>query len=169
MRYLEKVLKPIIALSFLAMTLVTLVSTLGRMVPFMPSLYWSGELTRYLNFWITCLGIGVALYHGSHFTIGLVSEALSKRARLACEVVWQLAMLVLESVLIFYGMRLILTNFDQLSAAMELPMSYVYIAIPLCGLLMMVVTLPALLRALRGEDEAWRREAETSNGEGFTP
>ena len=75
MSYVVKLLKPLIVTLFMAMTLITFAATLGRMFPVLPSFYWAGEATRYLNFWMTCLGIGAALHLGLHFSLTVVSDA----------------------------------------------------------------------------------------------
>ncbi len=140
MKILERLLKPIIIFLFIGMTIVTLSSTLFRLFPFMPSLYWSGELTRYLNFWIVCLGIGISIYHGTHFTFDMIIRFIPEKLSTPLILIRQGCMVILEIVLIYFGMKFVLSNFVQLSAAMEVPMGYIYIGIPVCGLIMLLAT-----------------------------
>lgn len=153
MPFLTKALKPVIVALFLAMTLITFLATLARMFPALPSFYWAGEATRYLNFWVTCLGIGVALQTGSHFALTMLTERLSSGPRRLLAVVSHLVVLVLFAVMIYYGVQMVTWNFDQLSAAMEVPMAYVYVGIPVCGVLVVLQTLYALFRTVTGRDE----------------
>lgn len=147
-----KALKPIIVFLFLLMTLITFAATVARLFPTLPSLYWAGEATRYLNFWITCLGIGVALHLGAHFSMTIVVDSLPEPLRRAAAVVTHVGVLVLALVLVYYGVDMMAWNLDQLSAAMEVPMSYVYAGIPVCGALVLVQTLISLVGVLRGRD-----------------
>ncbi len=140
MRTLERFLKPIIIILFIGMTIITLASTLFRLFPFMPSLYWSGEITRYINFWIVCLGIGIAIYRGTHFTFDMILRFIPNKLSFFMILFRQGCMVCLEIVLIYYGMKFVVSNFVQLSAAMEVPMGYIYIGIPICGLIMLLAT-----------------------------
>ncbi|WP_034490559.1 TRAP transporter small permease [Afifella pfennigii] len=159
MSYIVRILKPVIVLLFLAMTAVTFAATLARLFPFLPSVYWAGEVSRYLNFWITCLGIGVALHLGTHFSMTMVRDVLPPLQRRLATAICHIGVLILAGILIHYGIQMIQWNFDQLSAAMQLPMSYVYAAIPICGALMILETVPALVRVLLN------REPEDEGGQ----
>jgi TRAP-type C4-dicarboxylate transport system permease small subunit len=148
MSLMVKILKPVIVTLFLAMTLITFLATLARMMPALPSFYWAGEVTRYINFWITCLGIVVALHLGSHFRLTMVTDHLSAPVQKMAAIISQIGVLVLFGVMIHFGIQMITWNYDQLSAAMELPMSYVYAAIPICGALVVLQTLVSLYRTI---------------------
>jgi len=147
-----KALKPVIVFLFLLMTLITFAATVARLFPTLPSLYWAGEATRYLNFWITCLGIVIALHVGAHFSMTLFVDALPTPLRRGAAIVSHLGVLVLAAVLVYYGIDMMAWNFDQLSAAMEVPMSYVYAGIPVCGALVFLQTLVSLVRLILGGD-----------------
>lgn len=153
MSYVVKILKPVIVFLFLAMTLITFAATLARLFPSLPSFYWAGEATRYLNFWITCLGIGVALHMGTHFSLTIVVDMLPAPLRRAAAIISHVGVLVLAAVLIQFGIQMMTWNFDQLSAAMEIPMSYVYAGIPVCGALVFAQTAVSLVRIVLGKDE----------------
>ncbi|MCT8971830.1 TRAP transporter small permease [Microbaculum marinisediminis] len=153
MSYVVKILKPVIVFLFLTMTLITFAATLARLFPSLPSFYWAGEATRYLNFWITCLGIGVALHMGTHFSLTIVVDMLPAPLRRAAAIISHVGVLVLAAVLIQFGIQMMTWNFDQLSAAMEIPMSYVYAGIPVCGALVFAQTAVSLVRIVLGKDE----------------
>ena len=158
MAFIVKILKPIIVVLFLSMTLITLLATIARMFPVLPSFYWAGEVTRYLNFWITCLGIGIALQMGAHFSLTMLTDVLPPTLRRASSVVSHVGVLILFGVMIYYGIQMIAWNFDQLSAATEIPMSYVYVAIPICGALVVLQTLVSLFRVFSPKLETGDRQ-----------
>ena len=154
MSLIVSILKPVIVALFLAMTLITFGATLARLFPVLPSFYWAGEVTRYLNFWITCLGIGVALHVGAHFSVTVVLDRMPSPMRRVAKIVSHLGVLILSGILIHYGIQMVTWNLDQLSAAMEVPMSYVYVAIPICGGLVFAQTAIFLFRLLTGGDDS---------------
>src|SRR5690606_15005148 len=107
MFHIVSILKPIIVFLFLAMVAITFLATLARMFPVLPTFYWAGEAARYLNFWITCLGIGIALQLGAHFSLTLFVDALPDRFRRIAAFICQIGTLTLAGVLIFYGIEMV--------------------------------------------------------------
>lgn len=158
MTYVVKALKPIIVFLFLSMTLITFVAALARLFPVLPSLYWAGEATRYLNFWITCLGIGVALHTGAHFSVTLVLDLLPVSLQRGVTIISQIGVLILAAVLVYFGIEMMTWNFNQLSAALEVPMSYVYAGIPICGALIFIQTMISLVRVVLGKQTSTQPE-----------
>lgn len=104
-----------------------------------PSSY-TEELARYLLVWIGLLGAAFVSGRGKHLAIDLLPETLTGRRRAVlglgidgCVFVFALLVMVVG------GGRLVqLTwRFNQLSAALGLPLGVVYLVIPLSGLIVM--------------------------------
>lgn len=104
------------------------------------SLIWSAEAARYLLVWITFLGSSVALRKGGHINITAVVDLFSTRPRafriisLAAYAVVAITLLVI----IGFGIRFGLTNMDQLSPALRIPIGIVYFCIPIGSSLMVL-------------------------------
>lgn len=99
---------------------------------------WSEELARFLLIWIGILGAAYASGQNMHLAIDLVSPKLSdatnKRLNLFIR---GLIIAFALFVLVIGGTRLIYISqvLGQLSPALRVPMSIVYAAVPLSGLL----------------------------------
>jgi TRAP-type C4-dicarboxylate transport system permease small subunit len=158
MSYVVTVLKPIIVFLFLAMVAITFLATLARIFPVLPTFYWAGEAARYLNFWITCLGIGIALQLGAHFSLTMFVDALPDRLRRTVAMICQIGALILAGVLIIYGIEMVTWNLGQRSAALEVPMAYIYVGVPICGGLILIHALISIWRIVRGQE--WKPVAE---------
>lgn len=152
MPYIVNVLKPVIVFLFLSMIAITFMATLARMFPVLPTLYWAGEAARYLNFWITCLGIGIALQLGSHFSLTMFVDTLPIRLQRVAAFTCQIGAMILAGVLIYYGVEMVTWNHGQSSAALEIPMSYVYAAIPICGGMIFLYSIMSAVRIIAGKE-----------------
>ncbi len=99
---------------------------------------WSEELARFLLIWIGILGAAYASGQNMHLAIDLVSTKLSDAANKRLNLfIRGLIIAFALVVLVIGGARLIYISqvLGQLSPALRLPMSFVYAAVPLSGLL----------------------------------
>jgi TRAP-type C4-dicarboxylate transport system permease small subunit len=99
---------------------------------------WSEELSRFCFIWLSMLGAALAVERKSHFGFDQAVKRLSPTRRLwarrfATAVVVAVAILLIGS-----GAALIRLALGQHSAALDVPMSWVYAAVPVSGLLMLI-------------------------------
>jgi TRAP-type C4-dicarboxylate transport system permease small subunit len=102
-----------------------------------PSSY-TEELARYLLIWIGLIGAAYASGRQLHLAIDLLPQRLTGRARTALDVVIRVAVATFAVVVLVYGgTRLVsLTlNLGQTSAALRVPIGWVYVAVPISGAL----------------------------------
>lgn len=99
---------------------------------------WSEELARFLLIWIGILGAAYASGQRMHLSIDLLKPSLSPTGQRKLVVIINvLVILFALGVLVIGGFRLIYIthSLGQLSAALRLPMSLIYIVVPISGLL----------------------------------
>lgn len=99
---------------------------------------FTDELSRYLLIWVGLLGAAYASGKSMHVAIELLERALSERQKRIQQLAIQAIVIVFAFlVLIVGGIRLVDISFDlgQTSSAMQIPLGYVYLALPLSGLL----------------------------------
>ena len=124
-----------------------------------PSSY-TEELARYLLIWIGLLGSALAVGKKLHLAIDLVPTKLEGARRDVLEIVIEGAVLLFAlAVMVIGGARLVQLTFvfGQVSAALGVPLGYVYLVIPLSGGLIVyyaVVSIIERARSLRGEGGA---------------
>ncbi len=102
-----------------------------------PSSY-TEELARYLLIWLGLLGAGYGVGHRVHLSIDLLRARLPQRGRLRLEFLIEILILLFAvAVLVVGGSRLVsMTLFlGQVSAALQIKLGYVYLALPLSGCL----------------------------------
>jgi TRAP-type C4-dicarboxylate transport system permease small subunit len=143
-RRTDKLLEPLLALLLAAMTLNVCWQVFSRYVLGSPSSF-TEELSRYLLIWLGMLGGAYASGQRMHLSIELLPARLSAGAgRLAS----LMLMLFAGAALVAGGGWLALLTFSkgQASAALGLPLGYVYLVLPLSGLLTLWYELLHLLR-----------------------
>lgn len=140
---LKKVEESILILCFSVMGLVLFLQVVMRFVFNMP-LSWVEELARYLQIWITFLGIGYGVRTGSHISMDLVSGKLNDKAKYAvsmfCDIacIWAFCILFKTSFTFLAGQNV-------LSTAMHIPMQIVYAIIPIGAAIYIIYVLDEMI------------------------
>lgn len=102
------------------------------------SLSWSEELARYVFLWQTWLGASYAVKEHRHLRVEMLADLLKGRPRLLFELFVLIIWFAFSLFLAYEGTKLtlFLAESGQRSAAMEIPMSWVYASVPVgCGLM----------------------------------
>ena len=117
---------------------------------------WTEELARFLLIWIGTLGAAYAYRNGSHLGLDLLPAGLegASRARLII-LTHSVCMLFAVAVLVVGGGSLVAMTWElkQYSAAMGLPIAYVYAVIPASGLLICLFALDGMRDPAPGDSD----------------
>jgi TRAP-type C4-dicarboxylate transport system permease small subunit len=143
---IERGLAWLLVLLMVAMVADVTWQVLSRFVFRAPSSF-TEELAGFLLIWIGLLGAAYALRTRAHLGIDLLTARLSGAAKRGAAIVAHtLVALFALTTMVIGGLRLVQLAFqlEQISSAMGLRMGYVYLAIPLAGLLMMVFSLGSI-------------------------
>ncbi len=108
------------------------------------SLSWSEEVGRYIFVWISFLGMAAAFKAGSHVALDLLIKYLRGVSRKTLELINGALVVVLSSALFAGGVKLFFLGMRQKSPALKLPMNWVYIVVPVSGLILLYFALRAL-------------------------
>lgn len=100
------------------------------------SLSFSEELARYMFVWSVALGSAVALRSRAHIGVELLVERLPPRFAKPAKLLAGALNLLFFGMLIRYGIEMVAATMDQESAALSLPMGYVYLAVPVSGVVL---------------------------------
>lgn len=110
---------------------------------------FTDELAGFLLIWVGLLGAAWAAWMKQHLAIDLLAQKLSPERRRYLEVfVNLLVMLFALAVMVVGGVWLVYTRFylGQTSAAMQIPIGYVYLVVPLSGFLIMYYSIDEIAR-----------------------
>ncbi len=122
------------------------------------SLTWADEVARYSMIWLTFLGSGLALREGAHAAITNAQDALPTKGQRVLRGLILLVMFGFFAFMVWVGFDYMNRMAVQKSAALRVPMYWIYAAMPV-GFLLMIAHLaliaPRYLRAgLEHSDEA---------------
>lgn len=95
------------------------------------ALAWSEELTRYLMIWATFLGATCVYRRSGHISVTVVQGLCSPAVRTGMVVLCHLLCGAFFIAATVYGIDYMQMQSRQLSAALRVPMSRVYLAVPL--------------------------------------
>ncbi len=102
------------------------------------------ELARFLMIWVGLLGAAYTLGAQRHLSIDLLSLTLPPRKQAVLSIVTNLLIFIFSATVILTGgIKLISKTLQtsQVSAAMQIPMGYIYLILPLTGIIMMFYAL----------------------------
>jgi TRAP-type C4-dicarboxylate transport system permease small subunit len=154
------------------MTAVVFLQVIMRYV-FSNSLSWSEEFSRYVFIWISWLGASYAVRENSHFRFKMLADKLEGNARRCLELFVLLAWFTFCFFLAWYGTRLVLFLIarGQISAAMEIPMSLPYAAVPIgvgCMCIRLIIEMWKVIKEMtkgeRGQDMNKKDEMAAEGG-----
>lgn len=111
---------------------------------------WPEEMARMLFVWAALLGAVLAMRRMAHFSIEIAVRRMPPAVRRAAAIVVRLALLGFLLLVAVLGLDATLRVREQLSAGMEISMSYGYAAVPVSFALMAVEMARQLWGDLRG-------------------
>ena len=151
--HIDRILEYVLSLLLAIMVMNVLWQVASRFLLKDPSAF-TDELSRYLLIWVGLIGAAYASGKGMHVAIALLERRLSQRLLKAQKLLIQILVLGFGStVLILGGVRLVYISFHlgQTSSAMQIPLGYVYLALPISGLLIGFYSILDILKLLRSE------------------
>jgi len=97
---------------------------------------WTDELARFMLIWVSMVGATYISGKNEHITIDLLPKSVSEKSKLRLEIIASsIIILFVAAIFMIGGLRYVYISFHlgQKSAALEIPMGYVYTVLPVCG------------------------------------
>ena len=112
------------------------------------------ELASYLLIWISLIGAAYALRRRAHLGIDILVRSMKPQGRRTAAYIGLAAVAVFALfVLVGGGIRIVYVTLalEQISAALRVPIGYVYLVLPISGVLMIFYAAVAAIELHRGE------------------
>lgn len=123
---------------------------MGQAVP------WSDEVARYLFIWMSFLGAAVAVRRRLHYVVHLIVDRFEKKAKFAAGLLSWVIVMGFSVFLTIQGIRVMEGVSVQVSPALELTLSWVFLAIPVHGVLSFIYASGHLWRDIQVESKGGR-------------
>jgi TRAP-type C4-dicarboxylate transport system permease small subunit len=136
----NKVSEHFLNILLIIMVVVVFLQVIFRFLITIP-LSWSEEVSRYIMVWTTFLGAALAVEKKAHPYVEVLVNLLPLTIRIPMNILIICLCCVFYAILVFYGTMFVTTSVMQPSAALEIPMGYVYIVIPVGGILLILNSL----------------------------
>ena len=146
---LEKVLEWSVVILLAVMLFSVLWGVATRYV-FADQSSWTDELARFMLIWVSIVGATYISGKNAHITIDLLPKSMSEKSKLKLEIIAScIILLFVALVFVIGGLRYVYISFHlgQKSAALEIPMGYVYLVLPICGIIIMYFKMMAILQS----------------------
>ncbi|MFQ6554205.1 TRAP transporter small permease [Aestuariibius insulae] len=112
---------------------------------------WSEVITRSSMIWSVFLGVAVAFRHGAMISVEVIQTALPRKPGLALFVISNVASLAFFAVLFWQGWAMTLRVVPQRLAALEMSIAWVYAALPIGSVFIIIAILASMVRGLQGD------------------
>ena len=113
---------------------------------------WTEELARYLMIWVGLIGAAYAAGRHKHLAVDILAGKLTEsRARLLRLIIGVCTLIFALAALFGGGIRLVwvMLKLGQTSASLQWPLGYVYLALPVSGLLIAFYAILDMIDELR--------------------
>ena len=137
MNVIRKTTEVVIIFLFVALVTIVFYQVVSRYI-FSDPPSWTEELARYCQVWIILLTSSICIRKGSHLAVDYFSHRLSLGAKKNINIVMSSLIVLYILVVIIFGWKLMVVGQYQLSPALQVKMSFVYIIFPLSGILMLL-------------------------------
>ena len=136
-------------LTMLAITLVLFAGVVWRYF-FVDPLTWSDEIARTLFVWLAFIGAAIGVKRRLHSAVLVFGSRMPARWQTFMTVLGLLVIAVMAGVLLYTGTTETIANFNQVMPITGLSRGWLYLAVPVSGLLILVYLVPQFWQALRG-------------------
>jgi TRAP-type transport system small permease protein len=102
------------------------------------SIEWGEEVARHMMIWLTFIGSGIVLRYGGHIAIENLQDAMPTRMGQAMRALVALLLIAFFLMLIWTGYAYTQRTMLQLTASTQIPFGYIYAAIPVGGVLLLI-------------------------------
>ncbi len=102
------------------------------------SIEWAEEVARHMMIWVTFLGAGLVLRYGGHVAIDNLQDALPKWLAIALRIFVAITLLGFFVFMVWYGVLYMERTQFQSTAATQIPFSYIYAAMPVGGVFLII-------------------------------
>jgi TRAP-type transport system small permease protein len=118
------------------------------------SIAWAEEISRFILIWMVFIGAVLAYANKEHLGLDIVVDIVPRKAGKILRLLADVAVFYALTLVINGGYKLTVNSMDSLTPALEIPSGYMYLIVPIAGVLMAIITVA----------DAWRQVSEIREG-----
>ena len=148
--FLKRITEYTAIVLLIAMFVITIFGVLNRYVLVHP-VFWTAELTRYLMFYMVTLSCGLVFRENRHPNLLIVLEKMPPKIRKNWLFIIDILIFLSYIVIIKEGFSMAVDALIMKTPALRIPFFYVYLALPIGGILMNIQIIFKYLVKDKGE------------------
>lgn len=113
---------------------------------------WTEEMSRFTFIWYCFLGCAVTLKAKEHLGLDYFYKKFSPGIAYSADIIIQILIFMFGAICTFPGIKLLPITARRLSPVMRIPMNYIYLCIPVMGVLFMLIAAENLYGLLKKEN-----------------
>lgn len=165
MKFIRKAIENVIVSLFVVMVSAVFLQVVARYAFNSPP-SWTEELARYCQVWIIILASSICIRKGSHLAVDYLSHKFPPLLNHVIHVLISVLMAVYVVVVTVFGWHLMIVGHHQVSPAMQINMSLIYVIFPLGGSLMFIEAVLNIYRILLKKESSI---SSIANDKGASP
>lgn len=107
---------------------------------------WTEALARMAMIWLVFLGFARGLRHLDNIRVDFLVGRMNPRMQKVCAVIRYIALISFALVLAYYGWILALDNINQIATGFEIPVMYIYLAVPVSAIMIILFAIELILK-----------------------
>lgn len=151
-KMLDKAIETFIIVLLTIMVIVALWQVASRYVLNSPSTI-SEELLRYCLIWLAMIGSAYMFGLREHMAMTFFTEKFSQAVQNKLAILSEVVIILFSvAVLLYGGINITMLTMNQVSAALGIPMGYVYVVLPLAGVLIIYYSVINIISLRKTKD-----------------
>ncbi|GIO28112.1 TRAP transporter small permease [Ornithinibacillus bavariensis] len=146
-----RVLYYVLGLLMLAMVLAITAQVISRYI-FGSPFTWTEELGRYTFIWMSILGMAVGVKTLGHIALDILLKSVPANAKKVLQFIINILVAGFGVLFTFSGLKMMEIGSGQNSPSLSLPMEFVYIIIPISGVLIVYFVISNMIQDLKGKE-----------------
>ncbi|MCD6254107.1 MAG: TRAP transporter small permease [Thermotogae bacterium] len=139
-----RIIEFLTGLCLLLMFVIVTMAVVARYV-FSSPIFWAGELSRYLMFYMVMLGSSLAIRDVKHPSLTFIVERLPQRLKKIWTYVVYLSVLFVSVIIFWQGFTMASKSIFLRTPALRISFSWIYVGLPIGGALMSLETVLKLV------------------------
>lgn len=141
-------LEIIALIAFIFLIFLTFLQVLSRYV-FQTPITFSEEMGRFLFIWISFLGAAIVMKHDKHIRLDLLHEKVSPNVRSIIDILVFLLIFAFSALVFVQSIKLVSMTTRQIAPVSRIPMSYIYLNIPISAFFMCLYSIGHILSKIQ--------------------
>jgi TRAP-type transport system small permease protein len=145
--WIDKAIKAIIIFLFGLLVIVTVVQVFSRLIG--APVQGTDEAVRFMFIWLVFLGIAYGMREKVHIEVDFFINRFSNTVQFWITIFNHLLMAAYTSVIIYQGIEVTKVMGQQLAPISRIPMSYIFVAAPIGGILLLMYILLSAVETIK--------------------